>query len=471
MPRWVLSTRRVPSQSDPPGLVDGDTEIDFAPLDFDEVETEALARRRGPRETQPYQRGTIGAPVAPVRLPTDHDRPLPHPQVGGRYLNYNIRRRLARGAIGLVYEAVHLHLDRPVAIKFLHPPLLSDETSVLRFLAEARAMARIDHPGVPVIHDFGQDGAGNAYLIMERLEGDTVAERLETGEVGLGLALEIGAQVAEALAAAHRVGVIHRDLKPDNIFLVDEERLRIKLVDFGVAHFEIAERAGLETASGCLVGTPAFMAPEQTYSSEVTPATDLYALGCVLYELISGRPVFEGSVAELVDAHRHRRAPELSGRRRLPRALVALVAQMLEKQPAQRPGDAGLVARELRAIAETIGVRWVDPLATTDQLRRSDVDRAIGRLGRPNRLAEGTEAPPEDAPDPFAFAPDLEPEATPPPFYSTVEGTPQPFRPLRGDHAETTITTRITALDSRLWLSLVLASALVLGALLLALLA
>ena len=415
----------------------------MVPLEFD-FETEVVPSRRRPaRETERYE-ASVGAPVAPVRLPTGHDKPTSSPQVGARYLNYLIRRRLARGSMGLIYEALHLHLNRPVAIKFLHPALLADESVVLRFLDEARAMARIEHPGVPVVHDFGQDAAGNAYLIMERLEGVTVAEHLEVAEIELGLALEIAAQVADALAAAHRAGVIHRDLKPDNIFLVSGDSLRVKLVDFGVAHPGPDDRAGLETASGCLVGTPAFMAPEQTYSDEVGPATDIYALGCVLFELVSGRPVFDGSAAELIDAHRHRPAPELDAS--LPPELIGLVSRMLDKHPGRRPAQANQVARRLRDIADGLGVRWVDPRATTDQLRRHEIERAIARS---RRLAEGTGAPP-DPPAPFPAL-----ESPPVPFYGP-EGTPQPFRTVAPDPADATVTTAITPLRSRLWLTSVI---------------
>jgi serine/threonine protein kinase len=342
---------------------------------------------------------------------------------------------------------------------------------VLRFLGEARAMAQITHPGITAIHDFGQDRAGNAYLVMEHLDGDSLADRLETGALELRQALEIGAQIAEALGAAHANGIVHRDLKPDNIFVLDGPPMQIKLVDFGVARpSDDGDRAGLRTATGCLVGTPAYMAPEQTYSLGVTAETDIYALGCVLFQVIGGRPVFDGSVADVIDAHRHQQAPALTAATGLPRSLSALVAQMLDKRPSQRPSSGDEVAARLRGIAADLGLRWIDPSAITDRLEVERVERAISaqrpRLVRRSEPRAVLPPPTPGAASPLAFAPTLAAEITPLPFHdNSALGTPEPFHPLGGP--EVAAPPRRPDPQRglrRLWVFVALASALGLGA-------
>jgi serine/threonine-protein kinase len=278
----------------------------------------------------------------PVRLVTSSPAPRRPRASGGCGLNYRLVRQLARGATGVVYEAMHVHLGRPVAIKFLKPDLLSDERIVYRFLAEGRAMALTPDRASPVVHDFGQDPAGHAYLIMERLVGETLAARMGRGAIPLEEALSIGAGIAAALAAAHSADVIHRDLRPENAFLT--RKGPVKLIDFGLALAAREPREPFGTQVGSLVGTPTYMSPEQTFSLAVSPKTDVYALGCLLYELVLGYPPFSGTDADVIDAHRHRPPPD-------PRTvginppLALLILAMLAKEPDARPTAAEVADR------------------------------------------------------------------------------------------------------------------------------
>lgn len=217
---------------------------------------------------------------------------------GERLGPYRLVRRLGRGGMGEVWLAEHEQIKSQVAIKLvLADP--HDEDAAARFLREARATARIRHPGIVAVSDFGERSGGGAYLVMELLDGESLAERLQRGPLRLSLVLELGVQIAEALAAAHAADVIHRDLKPANVFLVPDaaarEAVRAKLLDFGVAKAIGASADELgHTTTGAVVGTPVYMAPEQCTSSRgaVDHRADLYALGVLLYEMATGTPPF-----------------------------------------------------------------------------------------------------------------------------------------------------------------------------------
>ncbi len=302
----------------------------------------------GKARTLPYARGKRKRRGAPVRL--NKDRQADQPCVGQRYLNYEIRRRLARGSMGVVYEAKHTHLDRKVAIKFLSPELLSDKDMVYRFLAEAKAMARIDSSGIPMVFDFGQDQSGNAYLVMEYFDGLSLADYLEKNTLSFSDSLELAAKVSTTLAAAHSAGVVHRDLKPENILLSPSAKgFQVKLIDFGVCKSAVPEGGRPLTVAGKLIGTPRYMAPEQTTELPVTPKTDIYALGCVLYELIAGHAPFDGQLTELVEAHRHKKPRDLREHEpETPAELQAIVSTMLSKDPDERPDSGSRLAISLR---------------------------------------------------------------------------------------------------------------------------
>ena len=258
---------------------------------------------------------------------------------------YAIRRRLGAGGMGEVYLAEHRHIDRKAAIKVLLPELSSNQMVVERFFNEARAASRIKHDGIVEIVDCDRHTNGRAYIVMEFLEGESVGESLRrVGRFELSSAVGVVGQVADALAAAHAKGIIHRDLKPDNIFLAATPRaatpIAVKVLDFGIAKLVGEEgRETRRTQSGTLVGTPLYMSPEQCRGTgQIDPRADIYALGCILFELLAGRPPFtHAGAGELFVAHIAEPAPELATLVSVPPGISALVASMLAKDPGQRP--------------------------------------------------------------------------------------------------------------------------------------
>ncbi|WP_407837386.1 protein kinase [Streptomyces sp. DSM 116496] len=269
-------------------------------------------------------------------------------QLAGRY---RLEQRLGKGGFGEVWRAHDAALDRAVAVKVLLETAMADE-AVARFRREATIGARLQHPGITVVHDVGQE-EGRLFIVMELLEGEDLRSTLSRvpGGLPVPVALELAAQAAEALAAAHERSVIHRDLKPANLFLMPGGR--VKICDFGIAHSSDAT-AGW-TVTGRIFGSPPYMAPEQWRGERVDARCDLYALGCVLYALLSGEPPFGEGEVPYVLMRRHIEDPPRSLRET--GAVVApeverLVRQLLEKDPADRPGSAQAVATAIRALAE-----------------------------------------------------------------------------------------------------------------------
>lgn len=214
--------------------------------------------------------------------------------IGAHVGNYVIERRLAQGGMGAVFVAYHPALGRHVAVKFLEPALNVHPASAQRFLEEARVTARLRHPNIVDIFDFG-NLAGRGYYVMELLEGHDLGRVMrEHGRFSPASVVPYVEQICAALAAAHAAGIVHRDLKPANVFVVNGESTRVKLMDFGVAKL-VAPGATSRTRHGEILGTPTHMAPEQAlgHADEITPRTDVYALGAILYEMLSGAPVFQ----------------------------------------------------------------------------------------------------------------------------------------------------------------------------------
>jgi len=254
--------------------------------------------------------------------------------------SYRVVSELGRGGMGLVMLAKHIHLNRSAAIKFLQRNLCDNAEAVQRFLVEARATAEIEHPGIVQIYDCGILPDGIAFIIMELLEGETLQASLNRR--GLWPIAEVAAtmiQIADGLAAAHRIGIVHRDLKPDNIFLLARDPGRVKLVDFGIA--KLAERDySVKTLSGMIIGTPRYMSPEQCRGSvEVDYRSDLYSLGCVFFEMLTGQPVFpQDSFGQVIAAHQLLEPPDPRVHRPdLPPDLARLVLGLLAKKPEDRP--------------------------------------------------------------------------------------------------------------------------------------
>ncbi len=260
---------------------------------------------------------------------------------------YTIVRRLGAGAMGEVYQARHRHMGRDVAIKLLRAELTEESDVVARFFTEARATAAVRHPGIVEIFDCDLHRSGRAFIVMEYLAGEDLARRLEAGSFAADYAglRAIGRQLASALAAAHALGIVHRDLKPGNIFLVGQDRPAdpptVKIVDFGIA--KLLHRDGgahSQTQTGHILGTPLYMSPEQARGAKtIDHRTDIYALGCVLFEMITGQPPFvRKGAAQVIVAHLHDPVPRAASLEpSVPAALDELVARMMAKDPNQRP--------------------------------------------------------------------------------------------------------------------------------------
>ena len=281
---------------------------------------------------------------------------------GMRLGPYEIGSPLGAGGMGEVYRARDTRLDRTVAVKVLPAHLAQDPDRRLRFEREARAASALNHPHICTIHDVGhQDGID--YLVMEHLEGETLADRLEKGALPQEQALRIGAQLADALDRAHRAGIVHRDLKPGNVMLT---KTGAKLLDFGLAR--IAEPAGIAsgglstfptqtkplTEAGSWLGTFQYMAPEQLEGKEADARTDIFALGSVLYEMLTGRRAFAGkSRASLIAAILEKEPESISAIQPMtPLALDRLVRKCLAKDPDGRWQAAADVADELKWIGD-----------------------------------------------------------------------------------------------------------------------
>jgi len=269
-----------------------------------------------------------------------------------------IEREVGRGGVGIVYRARDEMSGDPVALKVIALPGV-DAREEARFRREGRVLAGLSHPGIVRVVAFGQLDEGQPYVAMEWLEGEDIAQRQRRSPLPLAACLMVAADVAEALAAAHAAGIVHRDVKPSNVILAGSgpgrgDSFRVKLVDFGVA---AAEDTKL-TRTGAIVGTPAYMAPEQARGdSEVDGRADLYALGATLFEMITGRPPHVGPtpiaiLARLVTTAAPRLADVFED---APARLDEALAQLLATSPKERPASAAAVARALREIAADLG--------------------------------------------------------------------------------------------------------------------
>src|SRR4051812_30234727 len=249
---------------------------------------------------------------------------------------YRLQRELGRGGMGVVFQATDTTLDRRVAIKVVHPELAPHESITRRFLAEARTIARLRHPNIVAIHAAGS-ADGLLYYVMDEIAGESLRQRLtREGRIPVEHAARIMADVASALDAAGRAGVVHRDVKPENV-LLDEVSGRALLADFGIARAVAAEASGSSTGQGVAVGTPVYMSPEQAAGEEVDTRSDLYALGVVAYEMLTGNPPFQGSHRVVVSKHIAERPVPLERLRPdAPEELTGAIMRTLEKQPSDR---------------------------------------------------------------------------------------------------------------------------------------
>jgi serine/threonine-protein kinase len=253
--------------------------------------------------------------------------------------DYEIETKIGEGAWGAVYRAVHPTIGKHVAIKVMSHKLFDEPEAHKRFVAEARALASIRHPGIVEIFGIGRLRDGRAFLTMQWLEGETLGARMQRGALPRDQALEIVRQIARALDAAHVKNIVHRDLKPENVFLLTiDDELSVKLVDFGLAKATKDTAVGV-TRSGQMVGTPLYMSPEQCRSKGVDHRTDIYALGCLGYEMLCGRvPFVHDNAAELISAHLNNEPPSPRALRPdLAPQLDRMLVRMIAKRPDDRP--------------------------------------------------------------------------------------------------------------------------------------
>ncbi len=284
----------------------------------------------------------LTAPTAPPPSDASYD-PIPS-KIG----IYQITGRLGRGGMGIVYSARDPRLERTVAIKVMASQAM-DEEGRKRFWREARAAASVNHPNICAIYEVGEH-QGELYLAMELLEGESLAERLRDGPLTVAETIPIGLGILDALEALHARLVIHRDLKPSNVFLT---RHGTKLLDFGLAR--PIQKSAMETSvdltrSGFLVGTPRYIAPEQITGEPVDGRCDLFAAGAILFEMLAGRPAFQGNnVVEILHATLSEQPPCLAGSPAVA-ALDRVIRRAIAKKPADRPPTAKVMAADLRAV-------------------------------------------------------------------------------------------------------------------------
>jgi TolB-like protein len=331
---------------------------------------------------------------------------------GTRVGPYEILSPLGAGGMGEVYRARDARLGRDVAVKVLPEELARDPDRLRRFEQEARAAGALNHPNVLVVYDTGTH-AGASYLVLELLEGETLRERLRDGPLPLPKAVDHGVQIARGLAAAHDRGIVHRDLKPENLFVTRDGQ--VKILDFGLAKLAppaaggLASEAPTRTSPGIVLGTAGYMAPEQVRGEEVGPAADVFALGAVLYEMLSGRRAFQRDTGvQTLNAILVEEPPPLAARTRdLPPALERIVRHCLEKRPEDRFQSTRDLAFDLSAALEADGparapasssARWILAvvplsivilaLAGTLALWRTRAPRAV--VGGGNRIRLST---------------------------------------------------------------------------------
>ncbi|GLC26962.1 serine/threonine-protein kinase [Roseisolibacter agri] len=290
------------------------------------------------------------------------------PDVPERVGRYRVGARVAGGGMGVVHRAIDEQLGRTVALKFLQPRFHADDSAAERFRREARTVAALEHPNICTVHEIGESADGRLYIAMPLYDGETLQERIARGPLPVGDAVAIAIQIARGLAKAHGAGVVHRDVKPSNVFLTADGV--VKLLDFGIAKLADASL----TASGAVgpMGTVAYMSPEQARGDAVDHRSDVWSLGVVLYEMLAGRRPFPGDVASAVleRIQQGRHDPLVEHRRDVPPALATIVDTALARAPQARYQSARAMERELLALGLATGEAMLLPVRARLRLSR-----------------------------------------------------------------------------------------------------
>jgi hypothetical protein len=331
------------------------------------------------RQMQKLAQTNDGSSAATESVVLTGDAAPPPESLGG----YRVIKELGRGGMGMVYEAEDGRLKRRVALKVMLPRHAADASACRRFLREAQTQAAIEHDHIVTIYQAAEDG-GVPFIAMALLKGETLADCLQRdSRLPLAEVLRIGREIAEGLAAAHERGLIHRDIKPSNLWL-EGKRRRIKILDFGLAR-AIEESSAHLTGSGEALGTPAYMAPEQATGDAVDARTDLFGLGCVLYQMTTGTLPFAGKtmLAILNSLANTTPTPARELIVGLPAELSQLIDKLLAKEPARRPADAQTVAQTLAALehaAVIAAATVVTPAAGVRAMPPSDAGAAVTEI-------------------------------------------------------------------------------------------
>ena len=278
----------------------------------------------------------------------------PHPPLAGRY---RLESQIAAGGVGEVWHAEDTVLTRPVAVKLLRAEFAGHAEMQERFRAEARHAGALSHPAIARVYDYCEPSPGHpAFLVMELVDGPSLAAVLAAGPLGAARTMDVVAQVASGLQTAHAAALVHRDIKPANLLLAADGQ--VKITDFGIAH--VAGSVPV-TRTGTVMGTPAYLAPERVSGASATPASDLYSLGVVAYECLAGAQPFTGKPLEVAAAHRDLPLPPFP--HAVPAEVARLVAELTAKNPAARPASAQEVATRAahlrEGMADGVGAAWL----------------------------------------------------------------------------------------------------------------
>jgi serine/threonine protein kinase len=354
---------------------------------------------------------------------------------------YRVDARLDQGGMGTVYRGTNLSLNVPVALKVINGRLSQSEAAQERFRQEARAAASVQHRNAVKVLDFGQTPDGLVYFVMELLEGRSLRDLIsEEAPFDAARAVSLVLKIAAAVAAAHDAGMIHRDLKPANIFIAQQPYApaTVKVIDFGLAQMVFSAENQHETLIAgeepVLVGTPRYMSPEQCLGHSLTPASDVYSMGVILYEMLAGATPFSGENSREYAAKHAAEAPRsptefVAG---IPPSLAAFVLRSLEKDPVKRMPDAGEFGRHLKELADTLGLETAFDGAgpTLAELKRAGrespsgslvIDLALLREHRAQDTATSQEIPAQAPADPTPHIPNVPTGSTGP--RSTVAAT------------------------------------------------
>jgi serine/threonine-protein kinase len=309
------------------------------------------------------------------------------PFIGKNIEKYKVIRKIGEGGMGVVYEAEHIHIQKKVALKILREDYTRKQDVVERFKQEARSASIIGHPNIIDVTDFGYTHNGRVFFVMEFLEGEDLATILENERViNCRRAVKIARQVCNALKAAHEKGIIHRDMKPENIFLqkAGTKDEKVKILDFGIAKMSILDQEGRKlTKTGIVFGTPEYMSPEQAAGKPVDKRIDIYSLGIILFEMLTGKVPYTGDTfMAILSKHIFEKVPSIRDVARnlsVPPSLETVIYKCLDKEPDRRFQDADEVADALDAISRDEDITL--QVITRPQRRRRDPFSRLSATG------------------------------------------------------------------------------------------